>query len=176
MKTILLSLIMVVSLIGDAGTRAIGAATDTTPPTPLSRLTNISTRAFVETEDKVVIGGFIVQGSGAKRVIIRALGPELTQYGIMQTLRNPTLELYNGNGDLIASNNNWVTTIIGGIITHNQIRDIMNSGYAPTNSFESAIIADLPPGNYTAIMRGVNQTIGVGLIEVYELNAPGTIP
>ena len=167
---------MVVSLIGDAGTRAIGAATDTAPPTPLSRLTNISTRAFVETGDKVVIGGFIVQGSGAKRVIIRALGPELTQYGVTEPLRNPTLELYNGNGDLIASNNNWVTTIIGGVITHNQIRDIMNSGYAPTNALESAIVADLPPGNYTAIMRGVNQTIGVGLIEVYELNAPGTIP
>jgi len=167
---------MLVSFIGDAGTRAIGAATDTAPPTPLSRLTNISTRAFVETGDKVVIGGFIVQGSGAKRVIIRALGPELTQYGITEALRNPTLELYNGNGDLIASNNNWVTTIIGGIITHNQIRDIMNSGHAPTNALESAIIADLPPGNYTAIMRGVNETIGVGLIEVYELNEPGTVP
>jgi hypothetical protein len=176
MKTILLSLVMLVSFIGDAGTRAIGAATDTAPPTPLSRLTNISTRAFVETGDKVVIGGFIVQGSGAKRVIIRALGPELTQYGITEALRNPTLELYNGNGDLIASNNNWVTTIIGGIITHNQIRDIMNSGHAPTNALESAIIADLPPGNYTAIMRGVNETIGVGLIEVYELNEPGTVP
>ena len=176
MKTILLSLVTVVSLIGDAGTRAIGAANDIAPPTPLARLTNISTRAFVETEDNVVIGGFIVQGSGAKRVIIRALGPELTQYGVTEPLRNPTLELYNGNGDLIASNNNWVTTIIGGVITHNQIRDIMNSGYAPTNALESAIVADLPPGNYTAIMRGVNQTIGVGLIEVYELNAPGTIP
>ena len=176
MKTILLSLVTVVSLIGDAGTRAIGAANDIAPPTPLARLTNISTRAFVETEDKVVIGGFIVQGSGAKRVIIRALGPELTQYGVTEPLRNPTLELYNGNGDLIASNNNWVTTIIGGVITHNQIRDIMNSGYAPTNASESAIIADLQPGNYTAIMRGVNQTIGVGLIEVYELNTSGTVP
>jgi hypothetical protein len=128
----------------------------------------------VETEDKVVIGGFIVQGSGAKRVIIRALGPELTQYGVTEPLRNPTLELYNGNGDLIASNNNWVTTIIGGVITHNQIRDIMNSGYAPTNGLESAIIADLPPGDYTAIVRGVNDTTGVALVEVYELNN-GTI-
>ena len=176
MKTILLSLVTVVSLIGDAGTRAIGAANDIAPPTPLARLTNISTRALVETGDNVIIGGFIVQGSATKRAIIRALGPELTQYGITEALRNPTLELYNGNGDLIASNNNWVTTIIGGVITHNQIRDIMNSGYAPTNALESAIVADLPPGNYTAIMRGVNQTIGVGLIEVYELNNPGTVP
>ena len=170
MKTILLSLFMVVSLMGD--TRAIGAATDASPPTPLPQLTNISTRALVETGDNVVIGGFIVQGSGAKRVIIRALGPELTQYGVADPLRNPTLELHNGTGALIASNDNWVTTIIGGIITQNQVPDIMNSGHAPSNGLESAIIADLLPGNYTAIVRGVNDTTGVGLVEVYDLN-PG---
>jgi hypothetical protein len=130
----------------------------------------------VETGDNVVIGGFIVQGSGAKRVIIRALGPELTQYGVADPLRNPTMELHNGNGDLIASNNNWVTTIIGGIITQNQVRDIMNSGYAPSDGLESAIIADLQPGNYTAIVRGVNDTTGVGLVEVYDLDEPGTVP
>jgi len=174
MKTILLSLFMVVSLMGD--TRAIGAATDASPPTPLPQLTNISTRALVETGDNVVIGGFIVQGSAAKRVIIRALGPELTQYGVADALHNPTLELHDGTGALIASNDNWVTTIIGGIITQNQVRDIMNSGYAPSNGLESAIIADLPPGNYTAIMRGVNDTTGVGLVEVYDLNNPGTVP
>jgi hypothetical protein len=176
MKTILLSLFMVVSLIGDASTRAIGAETNAAPPAPLAHLTNISTRALVETGDNVVIGGFIVQGSGAKRVIIRALGPELTQYGVADPLRNPTLELHNGNGDLIASNNNWLTTIIGGIITQDQVRDIMNSGYAPGNGLESAIIADLQPGNYTAIVRGVNDTTGVGLVEVYDLNNPGTVP
>jgi len=174
MKTILLSLFMVVLLMASTGTRAIGAATDTTPPTPISRLTNISTRAFVETGDNVVIGGFIVQGSEAKRVIIRALGPELTQYGVTDALANPTLELHDSAGDLIASNNNWVTTIIGGIITQNQVRDIMNSGYAPSNGLESAIIADLLPGNYTAIVRGVNDRTGVGLVEVYDLN-PGTV-
>ena len=170
MKTILLLLFMVVSLIGDTGTRAIGAATDTSPPTPLPQLTNISTRALVQTGDNVVIGGFIVQGSAARRVIIRALGPELTQHGVSDALHNPTLELRNGTGALIASNDNWVTTIFGGIITQDQVRDIMNSGYAPTNGLESAIIADLPPGNYTAIMRGVNDTTGVGLVEVYDLN------
>ena len=165
---------MVVSLMGDAGTRAIGAATGTSPPTPLPQLTNISTRALVETGDNVMIGGFIVQGSATKRVIIRALGPELTQYGVSDALRNPTLELHNGAGALIASNNNWGTTIIGGIITQNQVRDIMNSGHAPSNGLESAIIADLPPGNYTAIVRGVNDTTGVGLVEVYDLN-PGIV-
>src|SRR6476660_9601766 len=174
MKTILLSLFMVVSLMGD--TRAIGAATDASPPTPLPQLTNISTRALVETGDNVVIGGFIVQGSAAKRVIIRALGPELTQYGVADALHNPTLELHDGTGALIASNDNWVTTIIGGIITQNQVRDIMNSGHAPSNGLESAIIADLLPGNYTAIVRGVNDTTGVGLVEVYDLDNPGTVP
>jgi hypothetical protein len=173
MKTILLSLFMVVSLMGDAGTRAIVAATNTSPPTPLPQLTNISTRALVETGDNVVIGGFIVQGSAPNRVIIRAIGPELTQHGVPDALHNPTLELHDGTGALIASNDNWVTTIIGGIITQNQVRDIMDSGHAPTNGLESAIIADLPPGNYTAIVRGVNDTTGVGLVEVYDLN-PGT--
>ena len=151
---------------GATGTRAIGAATDTAPPTPVPQLSNISTRAFVQTGDNVVIGGFIVQGSGAKKVIIRALGPELAQHGVSNALHNPTLELHNAAGTLIASNDNWVTTIIGGMITQNQVRDIMNSGYAPSNGLESAIIADLPPGNYTAIVRGVNDTTGVGLVEV----------
>ena len=166
---------MVVSLMGDTGRRAIAAATDTSPPTPAPKLTNISTRALVETGDNVVIGGFIVQGSTASRVIIRAIGPELTQHGVPDALHNPTLELHDGTGALIASNDNWGMTIIGGIITQNQVRDIMNSGHAPSNGLESAIIADLPPGNYTAIVRGVNDTTGVGLVEVYDLN-PGTAP
>ena len=77
---------MVVSLMGDTGTRAIGAATDTSPPTPLPQLTNISTRALVQTGDNVMIGGFIVQGSATKRVIIRAIGPELTQHGVAECI------------------------------------------------------------------------------------------
>jgi N-acetylneuraminic acid mutarotase len=142
-------------------------------PAP-TQLGNISTRAFVQTGDNVVIGGFIVQGTGPKRVIIRAIGPSLTQYGVPNALANPTLELHNGMGALIASNNNWRTTIIGGIITANQVRDIQASGYAPSNGLESAIIADLPPGNYTAIMRGVNDMTGVGLVEVYDLSPDAT--
>ena len=134
------------------------------------QLGNISTRAFVQTGDNVVIGGFIVQGTQAKRVLIRAIGPELTQHGIPNALANPTLELRNGTGALIAANNNWATTIIGGIITANQVRDIQASGYAPSEALESAIIADLPPGNYTVIMRGLNNMTGVGLVEVYALS------
>jgi hypothetical protein len=71
---------------------------------------------------------------------------------------------------LIGSNDNWQTTIIGGIITSNQVSDIQNSGRAPTAASESAIVANLQPGNYTAIVRGVNNTTGVGLVEVYDLN------
>ncbi len=138
--------------------------------TQATNLSNISTRSFVQTGEHVMIGGFIVQGSGPKRVIIRAIGPELTQFGIPDALANPTLELHNGSGALIASNDNWQTTIIGGIITSNQVSDIQNSGHAPTAASESAIIADLPSGNYTAIVRGVSNTAGVGLVEVYDLN------
>ena len=135
-------------------------------------LGNISTRSFVQTGDNVMIGGFIVQGTGPKRVIIRAIGPELTQYGITDALANPRLELHNQTGALVASNDDWRTTILGGIIGRNQAIDIQNSGHAPTAASESAIIADLQPGNYTAIVRGVNDTNGVALVEVYDLN-PG---
>ena len=86
----------------------------------------------MQTGDNVMIGGFIVQGTEPKRVIIRAIGPELTRYGVPDVLVDPTLELYDGTGALIASNDNWQHTIIGGIITSDQVRDIRNSGHAPT--------------------------------------------
>jgi N-acetylneuraminic acid mutarotase len=139
----------------------------------VSQLGNISTRAFVQTGDNVVIGGFIVQGTGPKRVIIRAIGPELgaPPYNIPNALANPRLELHNAAGTLIGSNDDWQHTIIGGIITSDQRGDIRNSGYAPGDGRESAIIAELPPGNYTAIIRGVNNTVGVALVEAYDLHA-----
>jgi hypothetical protein len=139
-------------------------------PGASSRLGNISTRSFVQTGEHVMIGGFIVQGNGPKQVIIRAIGPELTQFGIPDALANPRLELHNGAGALIGTNDDWQTTIIGGVITGNQVSAIQNSGHAPTATSESAIIANLPAGNYTAIVRGVNNTVGVGLVEVYDLN------
>src|SRR4029077_19900162 len=122
------------------------------------------------TGDNVMIGGFIVQRTEQKRVIIRAIGPELTQHGVPNALANPTLELHDGTGALIAFNNNWATTIIGGIITADQAREIRASGYAPSDGRESAIIANLPAGNYTAIVRGVNNITGVALVEVYDLS------
>src|SRR5215471_3196483 len=138
-------------------------------PNPDSFLANISTRSFVQTMDNVMIGGFIVQGTQPKMVIIRAIGPELIPFGVPDVLANPTLELHNGAGVLLASNDNWQTTIIGGIIMHDQVQEIINSGHAPTDMRESAIIANLPAGNYTAIVRGVSNTTGVALVEVYDL-------
>ncbi|MGE5213351.1 MAG: Kelch repeat-containing protein [Nitrospirota bacterium] len=135
-----------------------------------SILGNISTRSFVQTDNNVMIGGFIVQGTGSNKVVIRAIGPELGQYGVPNPLANPRLELHNAAGALIGSNDDWQHTIIGGVITHSQVVDIQNSGHAPTDASESAIIAELPPGNYTAIVRGVNSTTGVALVEVYDLN------
>jgi len=144
--------------------------TPTPAGTPPSILANISTRSFVQTADNVMIGGFIVQGNQPKRVIIRAIGPELAPFGVPDVLANPTLELHNGAGVLIAFNDDWQTTVIGGVITHDQVQDIINSGRAPTDMRESAIIADLPAGNYTAIVRGLSSTTGVALVEVYDLS------
>ena len=140
-----------------------------TPAATPSHLGNISSRSLVQTGDNVMIGGFIVEGSEPKRVIVRAIGPELSQFGVPDSLANPTLELHDSTGALIASNDNWQFTIIGGIITGDQRVEIRQSGHAPGNPLESAIIADLPPGNYTAIVRGVNNTTGVALVEVYDL-------
>jgi len=117
-----------------------------------------------------LIGGFIVTGSAAKKVIVRAIGPSLSQHGVGDVLADPTLELHHGTGALIATNDNWQTTIIGGIINSNQVSDIQNSGHAPTAASESAIIATLQPGNYTAIVRGKNSRQGIALAEVYDLD------
>jgi predicted outer membrane repeat protein len=130
-------------------------------------LANISTRGFIQTGDNVMIGGFIVAGNPSK-VFVRATGPSLIPFGISNALANPRLELHDGNGTL-AADDDWQTTQIGGIITSDQSAAIQGSGLAPSNQAESAIIATLAPGNYTAIAQGVNGGTGVGLIEVFAL-------
>ena len=137
-----------------------------TPPNS-SFLGNISTRGFVQTGDNVMIGGFIVVCQPT-RVLIRAIGPSLTQFGVPDALGNPQLELHDATS-LIGRNDDWQTTQIGGIITSDQVAEIQNSQLAPTNPAESAIIATLQPGSYTAIVRGVNNTTGNALVEVYAL-------
>ena len=109
-----------------------------------SRLTNISTRGLVQTNSNVMNAGVIVQ-TNSQKVILRALGPTLASFGVPNPLANPTLELHDANGSLLASNDNWKTT---------QQTEITASGYAPPNDLESAIVRTLAPGNYTAIVRG----------------------
>jgi hypothetical protein len=170
MKKLILPLLLFLCFVGDTSTHATTDAAITSP-VPGSQLSNISTRAFVQTGNNVMIGGFIVQGTQSKRVIIRAIGPELMPFGVSDPLADPTLALHDSTGALIASNDNWMTTIIGGIITSDQVAAIRASGYAPGNIMESAMIVTLPPGNYTAIVRGVNNTTGIGLVDVYNLSA-----
>src|SRR5437762_4846580 len=106
-----------------------------------------------------MIAGLIIQAN-SEEVIVRALGPTLSQFGVSNALADPTLELRDANGTLIASNNNWKDT---------QQSDIQASGYAPPNDLESAVIETLAPGNYTAVVRGANNTAGDGMVEVFAL-------
>jgi hypothetical protein len=124
--------------------------------------TNLSARAFVGTGSDVLIGGTIIGGNAAslQRVLIRALGPSLASAGIATPLANPTLSLRDANGNVIANNDNWKDS---------QQTDIAATGKAPSNDQESAILALLAPGNYTAIVAGKNRTTGVALIEFYSL-------
>jgi len=102
---------------------------------------------------------------------VRAIGPSLVPFGIPDALANPTLEIRDASNTLIASNNDWRNTQAGGIIAGDQSMDIAGSGLAPGNDFESAIIADLAPGSYTAVVRGVNGTAGTGVVDAYDLSA-----
>ena len=135
---------------------------------------NVSTRLPVGTGDNVLIEGFIVQGPGgsSKKIIVRAIGPSLIPFGITDALPNPTLEIHDSTGAAIASNNDWKVTQVGGIITADQSAEISASGVAPSNDLESAIIAVLAPGSYTAVVRGVNNTTGTGVVDAYDLSGP----
>jgi photosystem II stability/assembly factor-like uncharacterized protein len=138
------------------------------PGTTLNALLNISTRLQVGTGDNILIGGFILSGPGNKTVILRAIGPSLS--GIIPgAMADPTLELRNAAGNIIGTNDNWKVTNVGGVITGNQFFAIKSSGVAPANDNESAIVASLPPGNYTAVLRGANNSTGIAVIEGYDL-------
>ena len=125
-----------------------------------SKLANISTRGRVEQGDNVLIGGTIVLGNGPTTVLFRALGPSLAGLGISDPLLDPTLELYNGQGTNVASNNDW---------RDSQADAIQATTIPPNDSREPAILHELSEGNYTAIVRGRNNTTGVALIEAYQL-------
>jgi hypothetical protein len=127
-----------------------------------AKLANISTRGFVQTADNVMIGGFLLGGSSINpaRVVVRAIGPSLTQVGINNALSNPTLQLFDNNGQSVAFNDNWQDDA-------SQAAELQSLNLAPVNPGESAIVAMLPPGQYTAVVAGQGGGIGIGLIEVY---------
>ena len=129
------------------------------------QLTNISTRGVVRNGTAVVIGGFILGGDPghSANVLIRAIGPSLATAGIVNTLADPTLELRDSNGVLLQSNDNW---------KDQQQAAIESSGIPPQNDLEAAILVTLEPGAYTAVAAGKNGSVGVGLIEVYNLSTP----
>lgn len=131
-------------------------------PAADSQLANISTRGFVGTDDNVMIGGFIIggNGNGNGRVVIRALGPSLSAFGITGALQDPLLELKDANGSTLISNDNWQDS---------QENDINQTGLAPTDIRESALVTTLSSGNYTAIVRGKDNTTGLAAVEVYNI-------
>jgi CSLREA domain-containing protein len=124
------------------------------------RLANISTRLRVETGDGALIGGFIITGTQDKKVMLRAIGPSLPFAG---KLENPTLELHGPNG-LIEANDNWISSP--------NRQAIMDTMIPPPDDLESAIIQSLPANNtgYTAIVRGLNNATGIGVVEAYDLD------
>ena len=132
----------------------------------LSKLANISTRAFVSTGSNIVIAGFILGGhNGNDRIVVRGLGPSLTAAGVPNALANPTLELRDRNGTLLVANNDWQDN-------PTQAAELTAAGLAPTNPLEAAIATTLPPGLYTALLAGSNNGTGIGLVEVYDRGAP----
>jgi hypothetical protein len=131
-----------------------------------SKLANISTRAFVETGDNIVIAGFILgNNAGVDRVIVRGLGPTLAAPGVTNVLPDPYLELRDSNGALLTANDNWQDNPA-------QAAELIAAGLPPSFSVESGIAATLPAGLYTALLSGVNGGVGVGAVEIYNLGAP----
>ncbi len=125
-----------------------------------SNVSNISTRGNVGPENDKMIGGFIVGGADPTQVLVRALGPSLASFGISSPLPNPALELHDGNGNLLSSNDNWRS---------DQEQQILASKLAPSDNRESAIVATLQPGSYTAVVYDAGLATGVALVEAYNL-------
>ena len=151
----------IVDLLPSVPSNTFLSITEGSSPGPPVKAQNISTRLQVQTGDNVGIGGFIVSGTGSKNVLVRGLGPSLAGVGVPNFLPDPTLELHEPSGTVL-TNNNWKDS---------QQTEIAATGLAPTNDSEAAIVALLGPGSYTAILSGANSTTGIGLVEVYDLDA-----
>ena len=131
-----------------------------------SKLANLSTRALIGTSDNIVIAGFILGGnSGNDRIVARGIGPSLTAAGVPNALADPSLELRNSDGTLLVANNDWQDDPA-------QAAELTAAGLAPANQLESGIAATLSPGPYTALLAGLNNGTGIGLVEVYDLGSP----
>src|SRR5205814_390723 len=121
------------------------------------------------TGDDIVIAGFILGGNppqaGDDRIVVRGIGPSLTAFGVPNALANPTLELRDSNGALLASNNDWQDNPV-------QAAELTAAGLAPTSNLESGIAATLPPGLYTALLAGLNNGAGIGVVEAYDRGGP----
>jgi len=128
---------------------------------PVTLLGNLSTRGFVGTGDDVLIGGLIVVGTNPKRLIFRALGPSLSANGIANPLSNPTITVFNDQAQVVATNDDWMTT---------QAAEITGTGLAPSDPLESALIVSLQPGAYTVVVSGVDGATGTALVEAYDLD------
>jgi hypothetical protein len=122
---------------------------------------NISTRGFVDAGDNALIGGFIVGTGSSGRVAVRALGPSLNNAGISNALSDPLLELHDGNGAIIRTNDSWLSDA--------GATELLAAGLAPSNPNEAAILSPLAPGGYTAVVRGHGSNSGVALVEAYNL-------
>jgi hypothetical protein len=133
---------------------------------------NVSTRLPVGNGDDVLIEGFIVQGplGSTKKILVRAIGPSLIPFGIVDALRDPVLEIHDSNSAIVATNDNWKNTQVGELITGDQSGEIGSSGVPPGDNLESAIIANLAPGNYTAVVRGANNASGTAVVDAYDLS------
>jgi hypothetical protein len=133
-------------------------------PTVGPQALNLSTRGLVGTGDNVLIGGFIVSGTQPKTMVLRALGPSLSNFGVPNVLADPVLSVYDSSGALIATNDDWQSD-------PNQLI-VQANGLAPTNPSESATAPTLSPGAYTVIVRGKNASTGIGLVEAYDISTP----
>jgi hypothetical protein len=132
-------------------------------------LRNLSTRGNVQTGDNVLIGGLIVTGNDPRRIMVRAIGPSQNANGqaVAGALQDPTLELHDSTGAVIATNDNWKSDDKTG---QSQQTIVEGTGIPPKDDRESAIVMTLNPGKYTAIVRGKNDTTGIALVEAYDLN------
>jgi len=157
---------IVASFLGDPNYLPSTSAPFTQTVVPLDvNLKNLSTRGQVLSGDDVMIGGFVISGSVAKTVVIRALGPSLANYGVSNALANPSLRLVrSSDGTTVTMNDDWQQAA--------NAADLNATGLAPANPLESAMLVNLPAGAYTVIVSGVNGSTGIGLVEVYEIDHP----